>query len=67
MRQAVQDGLLREFDTLVREDGTVNLVCDPGLEVPLEFESRTLTLAELLDALQQKREWTDVKAAAEAA
>ncbi len=67
VRQAVQDGLLREFDTLVGEDGTVDLVCDPGLEVPLEFESRTLTLAELLDALQQKREWTDVKAAAEAA
>ena len=60
-------GCLREFDPLLGEDGTVDLVCDPGLEVPLEFENRTLTLAELLDALQQKRQWTEGKAAAEAA
>ena len=67
VRQAVQDGLLREFDSLIGEDGTVDLVCDPGLEIPLEFENRTLSLAELLDALQLKRNWGDVKATSEAA
>ena len=67
VRQAVQDGLLREFDDLVSEDGTVDLVCDPGTEIPLELENKTLTLAELLDALQYKRAWNDVKAASEAA
>jgi hypothetical protein len=67
VRQAVQDGLLREFDELVGEDGTVDLVCDPGMEIPLELENRTLTLTELLDALQVKRAWGEVKAASEAA
>jgi hypothetical protein len=67
VRQAVQDGLLREFDPLIGEDGTVDLVCDPGTEIPLEFEDRTLSLAELLDALQQKRSWADVQPASEAA
>jgi hypothetical protein len=67
VRQAVQDGLLREFDPLIGENGTVDLVCDPGTEVPLEFENRTLSLAELLDALQYKRNLADVQAAAEAA
>ncbi|MDZ7619514.1 MAG: hypothetical protein U1E05_21145, partial [Patescibacteria group bacterium] len=27
VRQAIQDGLLREFDDLVSEDGTVDMVC----------------------------------------
>jgi hypothetical protein len=67
VRQAVQDGLLREFDHLVGEDGTVDLVCDPGMEIPLELESKTLSLAELLDSLQYKRGWSDVKSASEAA
>jgi hypothetical protein len=67
VRQAVQDGLLREFDNLVNDDGTVDLVCDPGMEIPLELENRTLSLAELLEALQYKRTWSDVKAASEAA
>jgi hypothetical protein len=67
VRQAVQDGLLREFDDLVREDGTVDLVCDPGTEIPLELENKTLTLTELLEALQYKRSWSDVKTASEAA
>ena len=62
VRQAVQDGLLREFDPLIGEDGTVDLVCDPGIEIPLEFENRTLSLAELLDALQYKRNLADVQA-----
>ena len=67
VRQAVQDGLLREFDTLIGEDGTVDLVCDPGLEIPLELENKTLSLAELLGALQYKRTWAEVKSASEAA
>jgi hypothetical protein len=63
VRQAVQDGLLREFDDLVGEDGTVDLVCDPGVEIPLELENKTLSLSELLEALQYKRSWSDVKTA----
>lgn len=55
VRQAVLDGLLRELDHLVAEDGTVDLVCDPGMEVPLEVANETLTLARLLDVLQYKR------------
>ena len=67
VRQAVQDGLLREFDPLIGEDGTVDLVCDPGTEIPLEFENRTLSLAELLDSLQYKREWPEVQPTSETA
>ncbi len=67
VRQAVQDGLLREFDELVGDDGTVDIVCDPGMEIPLELENKTLSLAELLEALQFKRSWSDVKTASEAA
>ena len=67
VRQAVQDGLLREMDDLVGEDGTVDLVCDPGMEIPLELENRTLTLTELLEALQYKRSWADMKTTSEAA
>jgi hypothetical protein len=67
VRQAIQDGLLREFDSLIGEDGTVDLVCDPGTEIPLEFENRSLSLAELLDALQYKRNWTDMQGTSEAA
>jgi hypothetical protein len=67
VRQAIQDGLLREFDELIGDDGTVDLVCDPGMEIPLELENKTLTLVELLEALQYKRAWSDVKTSAEAA
>ena len=67
IRQAVQDGLLREFDGLVGEDGTVDLVCDPGMEIPLELENKTLSLTGLLEALQYKGSWSDVKTSAEAA
>jgi hypothetical protein len=67
VRQAVQDGLLREFDPLIGQDGTVDLVCDPGTEIPLEFENRTLSLSELLNALQYKRNLADVQTASEAA
>jgi len=61
VRQAVQDGLLRQFDELVGTDGTVDLVCDPGSEIPLELENQTLTLTELLDALQYKHSWSDMQ------
>ncbi len=54
VRQAVEDGLLREYDEFVNEDGTVDLVCDPGTENPLEVEKKTLTLPELLEALRTK-------------
>jgi len=67
VRQAVQDGLLRDLDELITDDGTVDLVCDPGMEIPLELENKTLTLAELLEALQYKRTWSDVKTSSEAA
>jgi hypothetical protein len=67
VRQAVQDGLLREYDGLIAEDGTVDLICDPGMEIPLELENKTLSLTELLEALQYKRSWTDVSTASEAA
>jgi hypothetical protein len=67
VRQAVQDGLLRDFDRLVLEDGTVDLVCDPGTEIPLELENQTLSLAELLDALQYKRNLAETQMSSEAA
>jgi hypothetical protein len=67
VRQAAQDGLLREFDALIGEDGTVDVVCDPGTEIPLEFENRSLSLAELLDALQYKRTLAEVQPTSEAA
>jgi len=67
VRQAGQDGLLRQFDELVGDDGTVDLVCDPGMEIPLELENKTLTLNELLEALQYKRSWSEVRAPSEAA
>ncbi len=67
VRQAIQDGLLRQFDELVGDDGTVDLVCDPGMEIPLELENKTLSLNELLEALQYKGSWSDVKTATEAA
>lgn len=56
VRQAVLDGLLRELDELVADDGTVDLVCDPGSEIPLELDGETLTLRELLDSLQYKQQ-----------
>ncbi len=52
---------------MIGEDGTVDLVCDPGTEIPLEFDNRSLTIAELLDALQYKQDWSDVQATGEAA
>jgi len=67
VRQAVQDGLVRELDDLVGEDGTVDLICDPGTEVPLEMEGRTLNLAELFQALYGQRTWSEPPSEARAA
>jgi len=67
VRQAIQDGLLREFDELIGEDGAVDIVCDPGMEIPLELENKTLSIAELLESLQYKQSWSDVASTAEAA
>ena len=52
VRQAVRDGLLRELDELYNEDGTVDIVCDPAAEIPLEIDNKTLSLTELLEAFQ---------------
>ena len=60
VRQAVKDGLIREFDHLIAEDGTVDMVCDPGVEIPLELDGRTLTLHELLEALQLRQNWGEI-------
>jgi hypothetical protein len=57
VRQAVQDGLLRQFDDLIGEDGTVDLVCDPAAEIPLELKNKTLSLGELMNALACNRDW----------
>ena len=46
-----------EIDDLICEDGSVDLVCDPGTEVPLELQNKTLSLGELMDALQSNRDW----------
>ncbi len=54
VRQAVLDGLLRQFDSLVEGNDVVDLFCDPSAEMPLEIENRTLTLKELLDCLQNR-------------
>jgi hypothetical protein len=55
VRQAIRDGLLRGMDHLIGEDGSVDIVCDPHHEIPLEVENRPLTLSELLSAMANKR------------
>ena len=55
IRQAVQDGLLPDMNDLIGQDGKVDLVCDPGMEIPLELENRTMTLSELSDALKHEQ------------
>jgi hypothetical protein len=57
VRQAVRDGLLRELDELMTEDGSVDVFCDPSAEIPLGIENRTVKLSELVEALQSKRSW----------
>jgi len=51
VRQAARDGLIRELEHLCEEDGTVDLLCDPSGELPLEIDGRTPTLADLVDSL----------------
>ena len=60
VRQAVKDGLIRDFDHLIADDGTVDMVCDPGAEIPLELDGQTLTLRELLEALQCRQNWGEM-------
>ena len=48
VRQAVQDGILRDFESFLGEDGAVDLVCDPAMEIPLEWGGRTVTLSDLV-------------------
>jgi hypothetical protein len=55
VRQAIRDGLLRGMDDLIREDGSVDIVCDPHHEIALEVDNRQLTLTELLTAMTNKR------------
>src|SRR6478609_5843837 len=55
VRQAVRDGLLREFDELIDADGKVDIYCDPSSELPLEIDSRTVTLGELLTTMHSRR------------
>lgn len=55
VRQAVKDGLLRELDSLVNDDGSIDTFCDPQGEIPLEIDNRTVSLAELLETLQSKQ------------
>ena len=56
VRQAVCDGLLRDLDSLIRADGSIDLFCDPSGEIPLEIDDRTMSLSELLQAFQGKQE-----------
>lgn len=56
VRQAVRDGLLRQFDELMADDGFVDVYCDPRAEIPLEIDSRTFTLAELQETLHNQRQ-----------
>jgi hypothetical protein len=55
VRQAIRDGLLRDLDHLICEDGKVDVFCDPGDEIPLEIDSRTFNVSELLEVLRGQR------------
>ena len=55
IRQAVRDGLLRGMDKLIADDGSVDIICDPAHEIPLEVESVPLTMDDLLHAMSTKR------------
>jgi hypothetical protein len=55
IRQAVRDGLLRGMDKLIGEDGSVDIICDPHHEIPLEVENIPLTMDDLLHAMSSKR------------
>jgi hypothetical protein len=55
VRQAVLDGLLRDLDDLRTGDSGVDLFCDPQTEAPLEMDNRSLTMPELIDALQPNK------------
>lgn len=56
IRQAVRDGLIRQFDEMIQEDGSVDLFCDPSAESPLELTSGVATLGQLFEALQLEQQ-----------
>jgi hypothetical protein len=59
VRQAIRDGLLRHLDNLIEDSGSVDVVCDPHDEIPLELENRIVTLNELLATMVNKRSVPD--------
>jgi hypothetical protein len=59
VRQAIRDGLLRELDELIAQDGKVDIYCDPHTEIPLEIDNHTVTLNELLSTLNHRRTLND--------
>lgn len=61
VRQATRDGLLRDLDELILDDGSIDLFCDPQGEIALEIDNRTLSLSELLVALHNKRSFAASK------
>lgn len=67
VRQAIKDGLVRQLDSLAAEDGTIDMVCDPAMEIPLELDNKTLTLTELVEALQFQRPADELRAIRSAA
>jgi hypothetical protein len=67
VRQAVLDGLLRELDDLRIGETGVDLYCDPQSEAPLEIDNRSLTMPELIDALQPAKAPVNSKRTSDAA
>lgn len=53
VRQAVLDGLVRDLDHLIAADGSVDLVCDPAGEFPLESDRQPLTVRQLAERLDK--------------
>jgi hypothetical protein len=64
VRQAVRDGLLREFDDLISDDGAVDIFCDPENEIPLGVDNHSMSLQELVESLQNKQTLPTGKSAA---
>lgn len=53
VRQAVLDGLFRDLDHLVTDDGSVDLLCDPMGEFPLESNRQPMTVRDLAEQLDR--------------
>ncbi|MGA2622024.1 MAG: hypothetical protein ABSF26_30905 [Thermoguttaceae bacterium] len=67
IRQAVHDGLIRDLDSLVGEDGVVDVVCDPGAELPLEVNGEPFSLTQLVDVLARRTSYSNAEQTARAA